>query len=74
MGAPPENKSYKLNFDGAERGNPGQAGSGGDKGQIEKYFIFILKIIGKASIKWAEGIALIEGMKLLCLGFSFGRG
>ena len=57
---------FSLFFDGATKGNPGNAGAGGViknmEGQIEHKFVWGL---GQDINTQAEGVALLQGLKIL---------
>ena len=62
---PPPPRWYKLNFDGASRGNPGQSGIGCIiNNEDGKWILKRAKLIKPTSNKLAKLEALLEGIKL----------
>ena len=64
--SPPPPIVYKLNFDGASRGNPGPVGFGGICGDSQGRIIFVfLGAISRDSNNSAELEGMLQGLQCL---------
>ncbi|XP_057865263.2 uncharacterized protein LOC131072959 [Cryptomeria japonica] len=62
---PPKNGWFKLNFDGASKGNPGQAGIGCCLHNLDGTEVALrAKLVGIETNNRAEFMALVEGIKM----------